>query len=211
MSLAQCCTVVLRNQLFVILPGENAPAPAAWPRTPTDAGLLFLDWLCRLGAIPFTRGIVVESELPALSTVAAQGALAICFVELFFFSSHRVLHWPALYARVHKVHHEYKAPIALAALYAHPLEAFIGNTVAVIGPAFLVGMHALTFHVGMAVGFLATESGHSGHTVPFLSPRGFHDLHHERFNCNFGSFGVLDTLAGTRVVNPRVVRNKPAS
>lgn len=60
----------------------------------------------------------------------ASGAL----VELLFYTSHRLLHTKYLYP-YHKLHHGYKAPIALAALYAHPLEAILGNTLAVMAPA----------------------------------------------------------------------------
>jgi methylsterol monooxygenase len=35
------------------------------------------------------------------------------------------MHHGALYRRIHKQHHEFKAPFALAALYAHPIEFFV--------------------------------------------------------------------------------------
>lgn len=43
--------------------------------------------------------------------------------EIYFYYSHRLLHHRAIYKYVHKVHHEWTAPISIAAIYCH----WIGN------------------------------------------------------------------------------------
>ena len=132
-------------------------------------------------------------QLPSLFEMITQGVLGVLLVELFFFCSHRLLHVQPLYSLVHKQHHEYKAPIALAAIYAHPLEALVGNTFAVMGPAFLVGFHAYTWYWGICLGFFSTQSSHSGYNIDGR----FHDIHHEFTTFNYGSIGLLDYLLGT--------------
>ena len=61
------------------------------------------------------RGLRVAPALPSpvevLTTLAALGALH----EPVFYYTHRLLHYGPLYRHVHKVHHEFHAPIALAA------------------------------------------------------------------------------------------------
>lgn len=170
--LKKCLLQVAFNQLFVLLPG-----------------LLCLDWVSRLAG----GGIRVDPVLPAFSEIAIHSVLGGLLVEVFFFASHRLLHLTPLYIRFHKQHHEYKAPIGLAAIYAHPIEALIGNCFAVMGPPFLVGFHAYSWYIGICLGFFSTQSSHSGYNIDGR----FHDIHHEFTTFNYGSFGLLDRLFGT--------------
>lgn len=39
----------------------------------------------------------------------------------------RLLHHPYLYKHVHKLHHEWTAPIGIVAIYAHPVEYLTSN------------------------------------------------------------------------------------
>lgn len=141
-----------------------------------------------------THGVYVSRSLPALSEVAWQLPATMCLVEILFYTSHRLLHVPWLYRAIHKRHHEYKAPCAFAAVYAHPVEACLGNTVAVIGPAFFLQYHLLTYLVGLALGWVFTCTNHSGYLVIKES----HDKHHELFNCEYGTMGILDWWFRTR-------------
>ena len=111
-------------------------------------------------------------------------------VELLFYTSHRLLHTKYFYP-YHKMHHGYKAPIALAALYAHPLEAILGNTLAVMAPAYICGIHGYSWLWGVALGFASTQAKHSGFDIDGAG----HDRHHQFSNVEYGHLGVMDFMS----------------
>jgi sterol desaturase/sphingolipid hydroxylase (fatty acid hydroxylase superfamily) len=62
----------------------------------------------------------------------------ICQYILFYDMHFRLLHHRLLYKRLHKVHHEWTAPVAPAALYSHPIEhVFTGEFFLLTLPAAL--------------------------------------------------------------------------
>lgn len=68
-----------------------------------------------------------ESPLPGAGTVWLQMVACVAFNEVGFYTMHRLLHHPALYARVHKQHHRYAGTIGIAAEFAHPVEQVGGR------------------------------------------------------------------------------------
>ena len=54
-----------------------------------------------------------------------------------YFAQCRLLHHRSLYKYIHKVHHEWQAPIAIASPYAHPVENIITSYIAVSAGAFV--------------------------------------------------------------------------
>lgn len=47
------------------------------------------------------------------------------------------------------------------------------------------------------LGQLNAISGHCGYAIPYLTTPLPHDYHHQVFNANYGTLGVLDWLHGT--------------
>eukprot|EP00441_Pelagodinium_beii_P023377 CAMPEP_0197652952 /NCGR_PEP_ID=MMETSP1338-20131121/34757_1 /TAXON_ID=43686 ORGANISM="Pelagodinium beii, Strain RCC1491" /NCGR_SAMPLE_ID=MMETSP1338 /ASSEMBLY_ACC=CAM_ASM_000754 /LENGTH=287 /DNA_ID=CAMNT_0043227925 /DNA_START=33 /DNA_END=896 /DNA_ORIENTATION=- len=139
--------------------------------------------------------IDIQAGLPDSQLLVAQAVFSILVSEAIFYHLHRAFHETKyLYAKIHKIHHTWPAPVAIMATYAHPLEHIFCNLATVFTGPVLCGAHpfvslsySLLFSVGAAV-------HHSGYWSDDL---GIHDLHHELFNVNYGNAHILDYLYGT--------------
>ena len=83
--------------------------------------------------------------------------------EVLFYSSHRLAHHRALYRHVHKVHHEWTAPLALASDYCHPLEHLLVNVLPNIAYAFIFGSDPFSYLIWWVLGYLGSQTNHSGY------------------------------------------------
>lgn len=116
--------------------------------------------------------------------------------EVSFYAAHYFLHKPFWYQHVHKVHHRFKAPTAMAAAYAHPLEFIFGNVLCIgLGP-ILTNAHPYTAYFWFSAAILSTCKGHSGYDILNAST---HDLHHQHTNWNFGVLHFGDYFMGTSI------------
>jgi len=141
-------------------------------------------------------------ELPTmLETATGLVVCALC-AEVYFFHVHWGLHHPRIYPHVHKVHHEFTAPIALECIYFHPVEAVLNFGVVGSGP-LLLGSHVTVLYLFTFIAMVNILVHHCGYEVPLDSVPKFgsmahqHDYHHKVFNRNFGVIGICDWLYGT--------------
>jgi sterol desaturase/sphingolipid hydroxylase (fatty acid hydroxylase superfamily) len=143
------------------------------------------------------RGFPALRELPTFHWVLYELAVHILVEEAAFYYSHRLLHNRHLYKIIHKQHHEWTAPIAVTAIYCHPIEHLFSNLLPPFLGVFIMGSHVATAWLWFTLALLSTLNAHSGYHLPFFPSPEAHDFHHLKFNNCFGVLGVLDRLHGT--------------
>ncbi|KAL2255521.1 hypothetical protein VTK26DRAFT_3200 [Humicola hyalothermophila] len=149
-------------------------------------------------------GFRITATLPPISEFARDVAFTFVVREISFYYIHRLFHSRYFYKRIHKLHHEFTAPVALAAQYAHPVEQLLANTLPIVGPPLVMGSHILTLWFLLAVMLLETALVHSGYDFVARIAK-THDEHHEKFNLNYSPYGVMDWLHGTHRLKSRKV------
>ena len=105
---------------------------------------------------------------------------------------HRLFHHPKLYF-LHKTHHEYVYPLAMGAIYSHPVDYFFVNLLPFTTPIFVIYPqdYIIKIIVVLAVG-LTTIQSHGSYT--FLDDA--HLKHHRYYKVNYG-LGIMDRIFDT--------------
>ena len=128
--------------------------------------------------------------------------------DTWFYWTHRWMHRPKVFRKMHAVHHASRPPTAWAAMSFHPYEALTG---AVVIPAlvFLVPIHVAMLGVVLTVMTVMGVTNHMGWEMfprrlvhsklgGWLITASHHQRHHEEYRCNYGLyFRFWDRLCGT--------------
>jgi lathosterol oxidase len=128
--------------------------------------------------------------------------------DSWFYWTHRWMHVPALFRRMHAVHHASRPPTAWAAMSFHPLEAITG---AVVIPAlvFLIPIHVGALGLVLTIMTVMGVTNHMGWEIwprfvwqgplgAWLITASHHQRHHAHYNSNYGLyFRHWDRLCGT--------------
>jgi methylsterol monooxygenase len=144
-------------------------------------------------------GISGNNAVPNLITLVVQYQLYLWASDIINYGLHRAMHTKPLYW-IHKMHHEWTAPISFTTFYGNPLEHFIFKVFMRYLIIFSLGMHPFVAIVILILSTASTMHDHSGYSLPYISPSGrFHDVHHEKSTVNFGDIGglSLDKRFGT--------------
>lgn len=217
-------------QQYKLQPNKHVTAAQLWKCTKV---VLITHFTCELPLIYLFHPIccyfgMATYEVPfsPIPLMAAQIAFFFVFEDMFHYWAHRALHWGPLYKNVHKLHHEFSAPIGLAAEYAHPFEVLILAQGTITGPFLYClaksDLHILTVYVWVGLRLFQAVDAHSGydfpwslrHWIPFWAGADHHDFHHQAFvNCYSTSFRWWDYCLGTdnkyHAYRARVAAAKP--
>ncbi|KAJ9173476.1 hypothetical protein P3X46_016600 [Hevea brasiliensis] len=164
----------------------------------------------QLVSYPSIKMIRIRTSLPLPSVWEIFLHLLVYFVveDYTNYWIHRLLHCKWGYEKIHRVHHEYAAPIGFAAPYAHWAEILILGIPSFLGPAMVPG-HMITFWLWIALRQIEAIETHSGYDfpwspakyIPFYGGADYHDYHHyvgEQSQSNFASvFTYCDFIYGT--------------
>jgi sterol desaturase/sphingolipid hydroxylase (fatty acid hydroxylase superfamily) len=127
-------------------------------------------------------------KFPSYWEIFYQLCLLSAIQEFGFYWSHRLLHTSYLYARVHKIHHEWTFPVCIAAQHQHPLDYMLASIVPVVISVNIVKPHMFTYTMFVLYTMMVNMDDHCGYAfpwspvrlIPFTSPTEAHDWHHAR-------------------------------
>ncbi|KMP04841.1 sterol-4-alpha methyl oxidase [Coccidioides immitis H538.4] len=177
-QMLSCLGLVFGNQLFLI------------------ASHFFLLRISNYELTPFR----MDSQLPSILEVVINCAVGAILRDVVFYYVHRLMHTKILYRRIHRIHHEFRAPIALAAIYSHTIDHVLVNAMPIYISMAVQRVHFLTLMLFASVAVFDAAVSHSGYSLFRLPSVENHDIHHEKGNINFGILGVMDWLHGTHAI-----------
>ncbi|OAY69568.1 Methylsterol monooxygenase 1-1 [Ananas comosus] len=153
-------------------------------------------------------GIRTGLPLPTAGEMVAQLVVYFLIEDYGNYWIHRLLHGKWGYEKIHRVHHEFTAPIGFAAPYAHWAEVLILGIPSFVGPA-IAPCHMVTFWLWIILRQAEAIDTHSGYDfplsptkyIPFYGGAEYHDYHHYvggQSQSNFASvFTYCDYIYGT--------------
>ncbi|KAI9845929.1 MAG: hypothetical protein M1837_004465 [Sclerophora amabilis] len=153
--------------------------------------------------------LVLARAMYWLIVPALQFALGVFVVDTWQYFLHRAMHmnqW--LYRTFHARHHRLYVPYAFGALYNHPFEGFLLDT---LGASIAFKVAGMTTRQGLwffTISTIKTVDDHCGYALPWdplqrltSNNAGYHDVHHQSWGIktNFSQpfFTFWDRFLGT--------------
>lgn len=158
-----------------------------------------------------TSSSVNEIVQPSVAVQLVQICVAMVVMDTWQYFVHRYMHQNKfLYRHVHSQHHRLIVPYAIGALYNHPLEGLLLDTVGGAISFLVAGMTARTAVYFFCFAVIKTVDDHCGLWLPgnifhllFQNNTAYHDIHHQiqglKYNYSQPFFPIWDKLLGTHM------------
>ncbi|XP_072978658.1 sphinganine C4-monooxygenase 2-like [Typha angustifolia] len=150
-----------------------------------------------------------RASQPSLLLLVIQFVLAMFVLDTWQYFIHRYMHTNKfLYRHIHSKHHSLVVPFAYGALYNHPLEGLLLDTVGGALSFLISGMTPRTAIFFFSFATIKTVDDHCGLWLPgnplhvfFNNNSAYHDVHHQlyggKYNFSQPFFVVWDRILGT--------------
>ncbi|CAJ1976871.1 unnamed protein product [Sphenostylis stenocarpa] len=148
-------------------------------------------------------------EQPSIAKQILQFLIAMFVMDTWQYFVHRYMHQNKfLYRHVHSQHHRLVVPYAIGALYNHPIEGLLLDTIGGAISFLVSGMTARTAVMFFCFAVVKTVDDHCGLRLPgnifhlfFQNNTAYHDIHHQlqglKYNYSQPFFSIWDKLLGT--------------
>ncbi|KAJ3030569.1 UNVERIFIED_CONTAM: hypothetical protein HDU68_008586 [Siphonaria sp. JEL0065] len=152
---------------------------------------------------------VSEWRMESPLVIVVKLLVASVCLDTYQYWMHRWMHVNrALYRAFHSVHHELTVPFAYGALYNHPFEGFLMDTVGGGIPSLILNMHPWTSAIFYSVATLKTVDDHCGYAWAWspaalcnANGAAYHDIHHwgkgRMYNFSQPFYTFWDHIMGT--------------
>ncbi|KAE9618338.1 hypothetical protein Lal_00047803 [Lupinus albus] len=162
-----------------------------------------------LSLLTTTRNASGDVVQPSIPRQALQIVIAMFVMDTWQYFVHRYMHQNKfLYRHVHSQHHRLVVPYAVGALYNHPIEGLLLDTVGGAISYLVSGMTARTAVVFFCFAVVKTVDDHCGLWLPgnifhllFQNNTAYHDIHHQlqglKYNYSQPFFSIWDKVLGT--------------
>ncbi|PON57592.1 Fatty acid hydroxylase [Parasponia andersonii] len=146
---------------------------------------------------------------PSLIVLARQFVTAMLVLDTWQYFMHRYMHHNKfLYKHIHSQHHRLVVPYAFGALYNHPLEGLLLDTIGGALSFLLSGMSPRASIFFFSFATIKTVDDHCGLWLPgnlfhllFRNNTAYHDVHHQlygsKYNFSQPFFVMWDRILGT--------------
>ncbi|KAK6931224.1 Fatty acid hydroxylase [Dillenia turbinata] len=146
---------------------------------------------------------------PSFLVLASQFLTGMLVIDTWQYFMHRYMHHNKfLYKHIHSQHHRLVVPYAFGALYNHPLEGLLLDTVGGALSFLISGMSPRTAIYFFSFATIKTVDDHCGLWLPgnlfhvfFRNNTAYHDVHHQlygnKYNFSQPFFVMWDRILGT--------------
>ncbi|KAK4751937.1 hypothetical protein SAY87_020735 [Trapa incisa] len=148
---------------------------------------------------------------PSIPIQIMQFIVAMLVMDTWQYFVHRYMHHNKfLYRHIHSQHHKLVVTYAIGALYNHPLEGLLLDTVGGAISFLVSGMSARTSVYFFCFATIKTIDDHCGLWLPgnifhmfFKNNTAYHDVHHQfqglKYNYSQPFFSIWDRILGTHM------------